>query len=191
MFFTLCFIGGVIATIFIVISINNGIIARHNSVKQAWADVVAQERQKMKILPEIERLAQEHKAFEGQVLEAVTAMRTAHKNLDSAVETLDVNKFKEAYDASQQLSKSIAVTVENYPELKTVDLFRDVVKEIAEQEENVGAAIRIYNSNVNQFNTGIEIFPNNFVNDKLAKKKQVDLFRNEEASASLDFTPNI
>ncbi|GIA99724.1 TPA: LemA family protein [Vibrio cholerae] len=64
------------------------------------------------------------------------------------------------------------------------------MSEIADQEENVGASIRIYNSNVKAHNTGIEVFPNNFVNSKITKKKLVNEFSDSSALNSFEYKPD-
>ncbi len=61
--------------------------------------------------------------------------------------------------------------VENYPELKANDIYLKMMNEIEEQNENVGAAISIFNRNVELFNNHIQIFPNNIVNTMTVGKK--------------------
>ncbi len=54
---------------------------------------------------------------------------------------------------------------ENYPDLKASQLYNNLMSEISEQQENIGAApIRIFNQNVEDFNNGIEVFPNSLIN---------------------------
>ena len=64
------------------------------------------------------------------------------------------------------------------------------MREIAEQQENIGAAIRIFNQNVESFNNGIEIFPNSLVNSMLNKKSKLNTFNDTEAEAGFDYKPN-
>jgi LemA protein len=64
------------------------------------------------------------------------------------------------------------------------------MREIAEQQENVGAAIRIFNQNVEDFNNGIEQFPNSVINNMLNKKEKLNTFRDEEAESGFEYKPN-
>ncbi|MEB5526693.1 LemA family protein [Vibrio cholerae] len=173
---------------FIVI-IHNGIINRYNRVKQAWSDVVATERQKLNILPKLEELLQGHNVYEKSLLTEVTQLRSALVKLSQSDE-VDTKLLTEVRDLSGKFSNGIKATFEAYPDLKASSLYSKLMSEIADQEENVGASIRIYNSNVKAHNTGIEVFPNNFVNSKITKKKLVNEFSDSTASASFEYKPN-
>jgi LemA protein len=62
--------------IVIPISINNQIIQLKNLVKRNWADVLAQERMKLKLMPELEKLAKTYQEYEKGLFEKVAALRT-------------------------------------------------------------------------------------------------------------------
>ncbi|WGY47161.1 LemA family protein [Vibrio sp. ABG19] len=61
--------------------------------------------------------------------------------------------------------------------------------EISEQEENVAATIRIFNSNVALFNTSIETFPASIINSHFTKKKVVKSYEN--SNIDVGFTPSL
>lgn len=65
-----------------------------------------------------------------------------------------------------------------------------MMREIAEQQENVGAAITIFNRNVELFNNSIQMFPGSLVNGLLNKKPAVTPFSDTEASSAFDYKPN-
>ena len=65
-----------------------------------------------------------------------------------------------------------------------------MMHEIDEQNENVGAAITIYNRNVELFNNYIQVFPNNMINTATTAKKPVRAFRDNGAAQSFDYRPN-
>ena len=52
------------------------------------------------------------------------------------------------------------MVAENYPDLKANQNFLKLQEELSETEDQVAASRRIYNENVNYFNTRIQIFPN-------------------------------
>ena len=70
----------VLIGIFVVI-IYNGIVERYNKVKRAWSDVIVQERQKDKIIPELERLVKQHDAYEGGLQTQITSLRSMMSSL--------------------------------------------------------------------------------------------------------------
>ena len=53
---------------------------------------------------------------------------------------------------------TIAVA-ENYPELRSSDVFAELQRGIRDAEEHLQAARRLYNSNVTAYNTAIAMFP--------------------------------
>ncbi|MFC6441673.1 LemA family protein [Bowmanella sp. JS7-9] len=173
----------------VIISIYNGIISRENAVKRAWADVITQERQKNKTLPHIEQIASQHQEFEQQVQSNIAALRSAMGKLDST--TPDTAALAAVEQQSKQLIQGMHIAVEAYPDLKTSSLFNNLMREISEQQDNVGAAIRLFNQNVEDFNNGISVFPNVLVNAWFLRKQAVDTFRDNDAEAGFDYRPNI
>lgn len=173
---------------FIVIGIYNAIINRKNAVKRAWADVMTQERQKNKILPELEKAVGQYSEFEKGLQTKITELRSMLGNLSN--DTPDANKLQEVEKLSESVLSGIRVSVEAYPELKASDLFNNLMREITEQQEHIGAAIRIFNYNVEQFNNGIQNFPANMVNGVLNKESQIDTFSDSEAASGFEYKPN-
>jgi LemA protein len=64
------------------------------------------------------------------------------------------------------------------------------MREITEQQENIGAAITIFNGAVEVFNNSIQMFPNSFVNGCLNKKSIIIPFSDSQASAAFEYKPN-
>lgn len=171
-----------------IIVIYNGIVARKNAVERAWAGVITQERQKNKILPELERVVAEHKEFESQILTDITRLRSKLSELST--QDINPNQLSEVEALMSSVKSAINVTMEAYPDLKTAGLMSNLMREVAEQQENIGAAIRIFNQNVEAFNGGIEMFPNNIVNNMLNKESRILVFSDKQASEGFDYKPN-
>lgn len=113
----------------------------------------------------------DYKEFEQGTLTKVTELRSALQGLDSG--KVDTAKLEQAEARTGELLKSLNVTVENYPELKASETYQKLMREITDQQENIGAAIRIFNQNVEDFNNGIEVFPNSLVNSMLNHKEKI------------------
>ncbi|XKM12625.1 LemA family protein [Orbaceae bacterium ac157xtp] len=178
----------IIAVIIAIFSINNKIIRNYNSAKQAWADVIALERQKNKILPEIEQIAKQYKEYESTILTNITELRTTLNNL--SLDSMDGNQLKIAHNNTRSLLNNLYAVSENYPDLTSSNLYNNLMKEIAEQQDNIGAGIRVFNRNVADFNTSIEVFPNSIVNEKFTKKSKINEFSDSEAEQGFEFKPN-
>lgn len=177
-----------VAAIVAIIMIRNNIVRHHNSTIRAWADVASYERQKIKILDGLLPLVEQYSSFEKGTLEKVTELRQNIMNLN--MKDADIAQLQRIESLNKELMRSLNVVIENYPELKANEIYLKMMNEIEEQNENVGAAITIYNRNVELFNNQIQIFPHNMINDMLLRKKAVRPFRDQKVSQNFDYRPN-
>lgn len=171
-----------------VIIIRNMIVRYHNATIRAWSDVATYERQKIKVLDGLAPLVEQYSSFEQGTLEKVTELRQHILNLN--LNNTDVHQLQRIETLNQELMRSLHVVVENYPELKANDIYLKMMHEIEEQNENVGAAISIFNRNVEAFNNHIQIFPNNIINTMTVAKKAIRPFRDSAALQNFDYRPN-
>ena len=102
----------------------------------------------------------------------------------------DVSQLQRIESLNKELMHSLNVVVENYPELKANEIYLKMMNDIEEQNENVGAAITIFNRNVELFNNHIQIFPNNIINTMTLGKKAVRPFRDQAATQNFGYRPN-
>lgn len=179
-------IGGVLFSVFVLVSVYNGIVQRQHSVDQAWADVIASQRQFEQVVPNIEALSGTYSSYESGLLQAVVKLREAlvDLNMDSSSAVSGV-----VMRQAGELLKSIHLSVEAYPDLKANQLVHKVITEVARIQDNVSAAIRIFNMNVASHNAGLEVFPNNVVNTILNKQKPFEPFDDVLSSSRFEYSP--
>lgn len=91
-----------------------------------------------------------------------------------------IKEKNEANRAMDESFKKINVVAENYPELKASENFKALQQSIADVEEHLQAARRVYNSNVSSYNQIIVSFPTSSIakNKGMTKK---DFFEAEES----------
>ena len=178
----------IIAVIVACIMIRNNIVRHHNASVRAWSDVASYERQKIKILDGLQPLVEQYSGFEKGTLEKVTELRQNILNLN--LNNTDVSQLQRIESLNKELMRSLNVVVENYPELKANEIYLKMMNEIEEQNENVGAAITIFNRNVELFNNHIQVFPNNIVNTMTMGKKAIRPFRDQAVTQNFDYRPN-
>jgi LemA protein len=178
----------IIAVVVACIMIRNNIVRHHNASIRAWSDVATYERQKIKILDGLQPLVEQYSNFEKGTLEKVTELRQNILNLN--LNNADVAQLQRIESLNKEVMHSLNVVVENYPELKADEIYLKMMNEIEEQNENVGAAITIFNRNVELFNNNIQIFPNNIVNTLSLGKKAIRPFRDLAATQNFDYRPN-
>jgi LemA protein len=91
--------------------------------------------------------------------------------------------MEEKSEFASSLSKvasGLNVVVENYPDLKANDMFGKLQAAIADTEEHLQAARRLYNSNVSTLNSTIVAFPTSIVANAIHIQKK-SFFEAEEA----------
>jgi len=74
--------------------------------------------------------------------------------------------------------KSLFAIAENYPQLKANENFLELQRELTDTEDKIQASRRFYNGNVRDFNTKIQVFPNNLIAGMLNFTKR-DFFEAE------------
>ena len=73
---------------------------------------------------------------------------------------------EEAGKAETQLTQALGglrVVAEQYPELRATENFQQLQRQLSELEDEIQASRRIYNSNVQQYNTRIQQFPGSII----------------------------
>jgi LemA protein len=172
-----------------IIGVYNGIINRKNSVKRAWANVMTQERQKNKIIPELEKLVRQYGEFEKGLQSDITKLRSGLDAMSS--DRPDASRLGGIEKLTSQVVSGFRMTMEAYPELKASELFNNLMSEIADQQEHIGASLRIFNYNVEIFNNGIQTFPNSLINGVINREKAIAEFSDKEAAGGFEYAPNL
>ncbi len=113
---------------------------------------------------------------ESETLEKVVAMRQPGKNASMA-------EKQEFANATGQALNSINVVAEQYPQLKADTQFTTLQRHIADVEEQLQAARRLYNANVSAYNQAIIVFPGSLIANSMHLTKR-EFFEAEESKRS-------
>ena len=97
------------------------------------------------------------------------------ETLFEVIKLRDNMSVKEKNDVNRSMDetmKKIHIVVENYPELKSSDNYKTLQQSIADVEEHLQAARRLYNSNVSIYNQLLVSFPTSIIakNKGMSKK---------------------
>ena len=136
---------------------SNSFIHARNKVDESWSGIDVQLKRRHDLVPNLVDTVKGYAAHEKATLAAVTQAR-------SAAMSAGTNAERSAAEA--QLTGAldgIRIVAEDYPELRASESFRALQGELSELEDQVQAARRIYNSNVNAYNTRIQLFPNSVI----------------------------
>lgn len=178
----------IICLVVVTIFLYNQIIGNLNRAKRAWSDVITYEKLKQDVIPQLTTIANDYKEFESDFIEKVTALRESIDLLDQ--DEIDLAALGKVEAKSNALFSSLKATAENYPELGALSLVKELMEEISDKNDNVAAAITIYNRSVEHFNNSIEMVPYNIVNKFLAKKQLLENFHQSGTVESYDYKPN-
>ena len=140
-----------------VVLTNNSFIRARNKVDEAWSGIDVQLKRRHDLVPNLVEAVRGYAAHESATLAAVTQARAA---------AMSAGTRAERGAAETQLTgalEGIRVVAEQYPELRAGENFRALQGELAELEDQIQASRRIYNANVNAYNTRIQLFPNTLV----------------------------
>jgi len=160
--------------VFWLIIVFNGLIRLKNRTQEAFSDIDVQLKRRHDLIPNLIEVVKGYAKHERELFEKVTQARASAVNAQGAAE-----KGKAENVLSETL-KSVFAVAENYPELKASQNFLQLQDELSDTENKIQAARRFYNGNVRDFNTKIEIFPNNLVAGMLGFKK-FEFFQAEAA----------
>jgi LemA protein len=147
----------VILLALIYISIRNGMIGSRNRVDEAWSGIDVQLKRRHDLVPNLVESVKGYAAHESQVFAKVTAARADAMSSHSVADT------SKAEGALSGALTDLRAVAENYPTLRATENFQQLNRELTEIEDEIQASRRIYNSNVQSYNTKIQVFPNSVI----------------------------
>ncbi|HPI66995.1 MAG TPA: LemA family protein [bacterium] len=139
------------------ISVYNSLIRLNNRTKEAWSDIDVQLKRRHDLIPNLVETVKGYATHERELFEKVTSARAAAISADSP------HQKAAAENALSGTLKSLFAVAENYPELRASENFAKLQDELADTENKIQAARRFYNGNARDFNTKMEVFPNNLI----------------------------
>jgi LemA protein len=141
----------------IFVLIRNSIIGSRNRVDEAWSGIDVQLKRRHDLVPNLVETVKGYATHERETFEKVTQARAA---------AMQASGPAEASQAEGMLSQALGglrVVAEQYPELRATENFQQLSRNLSELEDEIQASRRIYNSNVQAYNTKIQIFPNSVI----------------------------
>ena len=146
--------GAVVLAILFVILTYNGMIRSRNMVDQGWSGIDVQLKRRHDLIPNLVESVKGYAAHERETLQAVTDARAGAMAASGPVASGAAEGI-----VGQALGRLLAVA-EAYPQLRATENFQQLQAELANTEDQIAAARRIYNGNVQSYNTKIQVFPN-------------------------------
>ena len=131
----------------------NGLVKAHTRVNESWSGVDVQLKRRHDLVPKLAKTVAAYADHEYAVMVAI----------DGAYESATTSSGRRGRQAAEHdLSTAIAdvrALRERYPELKAAEPFQRLQLQLDEVEGEIQYARRIYNSNVELFNSRVRGFP--------------------------------
>jgi LemA protein len=135
----------------------NSIIGSRNRVDESWSGIDVQLKRRHDLVPNLVETVKGYATHEQQTFQKVT---------DARADAMRASGPREAGRAEGVLTAALGdlrAIAENYPDLRATENFQQLSRNLSELEDEIQASRRIYNSNVQSYNTRIQVFPNSVV----------------------------
>jgi LemA protein len=175
----------------------NAIQTQDEQIKSSWSEVVNQYQRRADLVPNLVNAVKGYTQQEKDVLIGVTEARAKVGGLQVTPETLNDPAALQQFQAAQgQLSSALSrllVVTENYPQLKSDALFRDLMAQLEGTENRITVARNRYIQAVQTYNTTIRSMPSNFTAMVFGYKEKPNFTVDNEQEIStapkVDFEP--
>jgi LemA protein len=137
----------------------NSIISARNRVDESWSGIDVQLKRRHDLVPNLVETVKGYATHESEVFEKATKARAEAMSAHSVADT-----SKAESNLSGALTDLRAVA-ENYPTLRATENFQQLSRSLSQLEDEIQASRRIYNSNVQSYNTDIQQFPGSIIAD--------------------------
>jgi LemA protein len=143
----------------------NTLQTQDEQVKAAWAEVLNQYQRRSDLIPNLVNTVKGYADHEEQVFIEVTEARSRIGQIQATPEMLENPQALADYQAAQgeltgALSRLLLV-VEQYPDLKANENFRDLQAQLEGTENRITVARNRYIQSVQDYNMTVRRFPSN------------------------------
>lgn len=148
------------------VGFNNTAVKLNENVSEAWGNVQNSYQRRGDLIDNLVKTVQGAADFEKSTLtEVINARAKATSiNIDpSKVTPEQLAKFNQAQGGLSGALKSLLVTVERYPDLKTNQNFLKLQDELASTENQILTARTRYNEAIKPYNNHVKTFPNSIL----------------------------
>jgi LemA protein len=146
----------------IYVLVRNSLVSLNQRVGESWSGIDVQLKRRHDLVPNLVETVKGYASHESETFEKVTQARAA---------AMQASGPAEAGQAEGQLTAALGglrVVAEQYPQLRATENFQQLQRQLSELEDEIQASRRIYNSNVQQFNTRIQQFPSSIVANQMS-----------------------
>jgi LemA protein len=164
MWIAIAVVAALVVLALLVMGTYNGLVARRNRYKNAYAQIDVQLKRRYDLIPNLVETARGYMKHEREALEAVIKARnTAYGAAQAAAQSPGSAGAMQSLASAEGalnagLGRLLALS-ESYPDLKANTTMRDLSEELTSTENKVAFARQAYNDAVTAYNDGCQVFP--------------------------------
>ena len=152
----------------------NSLQRKDENVNNKWSQVENQLQRRYDLIPNLVAVVKQYSDYETTTLERIVALRQ-----DGSVES--------EKQADEEYKVYVKALTENYPELKAVEQYNDLMTNLEGTENRIAVARKDYNDAVTKLNSSIRTFPTNMIANMFGIE-QKSYFEIDDNKALLDNT---
>jgi LemA protein len=144
----------------------NKMVAMDEGVKSAWSQVENVYQRRLDLIPNLVSTVQGVANFEKSTLTAVIEARASATQVKidpSKMTEQNMQQFQAAQSNVSSTLSRLLVTVEQYPQLKATESFKELQSQLEGTENRIATERRNFNEKAQEYNSYIRKFPKNFV----------------------------
>jgi LemA protein len=157
----------------------NKLAVEREAIKGQWSQVDADLQRRADLIPNLVETVKGYAKEETTVVQSVANARAG---------LLGAKSPQEKIDANNQLTGALGrllVVVENYPNLKANENFKQLQFELAGTENRILQSRRRYNEAVQKYNTDLSLFPANIVGSMAGFQREDAYFKTEPGARTV------
>ena len=140
----------------------NSLVQQDENVKKVWNNVQSQYQRRADLIPNLVNTVKGEANFERGTLNDVINARARATSMQINPDNLTPENIEKFQAAQGQLSGALSrllVTVEQYPNLRANDAFRNLQTQLEGTENRIAVARNDFNAAVQTYNTQVRKFP--------------------------------
>ncbi len=144
----------------------NKMVEGDEAVTAEWAKVETQYQRRADLIPNLVNTVKGYTVHERETLEAVITARSKATGVTIDPTNLNEQNLAQFQEAQDQLSSALSrllVVVEQYPDLKASEQFKELQAQLEGTENRIAVARDRFNEVAKTYNVLVRRFPNNMI----------------------------
>lgn len=142
---------------FFLVVIYNRLVRLRVRTQDAWSGIDVQLKRRYDLIPNLVETVKGYAKHERETLEAVIQARQA------GIDAKTVPEQAQAENMITGALRQLFALSEAYPDLKANTNFSQLQEELSSTENKIAFSRQHYNDTVSQYNSALEVFPNNLI----------------------------